>query len=305
LINKANVNNPVVPVNSQKIVLPDGRQLAYATVGKGTPVVYFHGTASSRLEVLLLKEFAESAGLQLIGIDRPGYGLSTFKSRKDLRDFNGDVNFLMDRLGIEQFSVLGWSGGGVFALSYLALFPERITHAVTVGAPSLPFDVSTAHNLPLARYVMKLPFLGMLAMKQMKRQVLRANGDISAFFASKQGKQMLHGCSKEDLKFFSDPTWMTLLYQSMAEAFRQGDMSVKAVVEEHQIFMGPWPFAFSRVPTGKLFIWHGSEDKTCRVDNAYALSRSVDGSVLEVFPGKGHCVMFGEFKKLGGLLRSG
>ena len=40
----------------QTFSLPDGRQLGYCIVGEGKPVLYFHGTASSRLETLLLKE---------------------------------------------------------------------------------------------------------------------------------------------------------------------------------------------------------------------------------------------------------
>ena len=43
---------------SQIIVLPDGRHLWYLIVGEGKPVVYFHATASSRLEVRLLTELA-------------------------------------------------------------------------------------------------------------------------------------------------------------------------------------------------------------------------------------------------------
>ncbi len=272
-------------------------------MGEGKPIVYFHGTASSRLEVLLLRELANSAGLQIIGIDRPGYGLSTFNPRKNLQDFNSDVNSLIDRLGVERFGVLGWSGGGAFALAYLACCPERVTRAVIAGAPALPFDVSTAHNMPFARYVMKIPFLGLFAMKRMSNQVLKANGDIPAFLRSRQGKQMLHACSKSDLKFFSNPSWMTLMYQSMAEAFRQGD-GAKAVLMEHQAFMKPWPVSFSRIPAGKLVIWHGSEDMTCRVANAGLIAKSVLGSQLEIFEGAGHCVMFDNFEKLGKLLGS-
>ncbi len=105
--------------------------------------------------------------------------------------------------------------------------------------------------MPFARYIMKIPFLGLFAMKRMSSQVLKANGDIPAFLKSRQGKQMLHACSRSDLKFFSDPAWMTLMYQSMAEAFRQGD-GVKAVLMEHQAFMKPWPVSFSKIPAGKL-----------------------------------------------------
>ena len=288
-------------MDSQVISLPDGRQLGYCVVGQGKPVVYFHGTASSRYEVLLLRELASTADLQIIGIDRPGYGLSTYDSRKNLQTFNSDVDSLADHLGIDRFAILGWSGGGVFALAYLAYHPERATKAVIAGSPALPFEVSTAHNMPLARYIMTIPFLGVFAMKRMSNQVLRANGNIAAFLASRQGKQMLHACSRSDLKFFSDPAWMKLMYQAMAEAFRQSS-GVKAVLAEHQTFMKPWTFSFSRIPGSKLVIWHGSDDKTCRVANAYSISKNVVGSQLEVFEGAGHCVMFDNFEKLGQLL---
>jgi pimeloyl-ACP methyl ester carboxylesterase len=290
-------------LSQQEITLPDGRQLGYCMVGKGKPVIYFHGTASSRLEVLLLDELANSSDLRIIGIDRPGYGLSTFYPRPKLQDFNSDVNSLADHLGLERFGVLGWSGGGAFALAYLACYPERVARAVIAGAPSLPFDVSTAHNMPFARFIMKTPFVGLFAMKRMRSQVLKANGDIPAFLKSRQGKQVLHACSNGDLKFFSDPVWIALMYQSMAEAFRRGD-GVKAALIEHQAFMKPWPVSFSRIPAGKLFVWHGSEDKTCRVANAELIAKGVVGSQLEIFEGAGHCVMFDNFEKLGKLLGS-
>ena len=94
------------------------------------------------------------------------------------------------------------------------------------------------------------------------------------------------------------------MYQSMAEAFRQGSQGIKAVLQEHQLFMKPWDVPFSRIPAGKLFIWHGADDKTCRVDNAYMISRSVLGAYLEIFEEKGHCIMFDNLEKLGEILRS-
>jgi len=287
------------------IVLPDGRHLGYLIVGRGKPVVYFHGTASSRLEVRLLTELAYTAQLQIISIDRPGYGLSTFVPRKSLCDFADGINFLVDHLGIERFGAIGWSGGGAFALAYVALFPERITRAVVVGTPALPFDVSTAHNMPFARFVMKLPFLGMLALKNMQAQALKANGDIGAFLVSREGRRMLKGWPKEDAKFFSNKVWATLMYGSMAEAFRQGNIGVKTVFLEHQLFMKPWGVSLSRIPAGKVFVWQGAKDKTCRVNNAYRIARAVSGVHLEIFEGQGHCVMFDNLEKLSEIFRSG
>ena len=123
-LSKTNLKSNVDSIG-RTIDLPDGRQLGYLIVGEGKPVVYFHGTASSRLEVLLLKKLAYGSKLQIIGIDRPGYGLSSFTPRKNFSAFANDVNFLVDHLGIKEFGVLGWSGGGVFALTYAALFPKR------------------------------------------------------------------------------------------------------------------------------------------------------------------------------------
>jgi pimeloyl-ACP methyl ester carboxylesterase len=289
-------------LNGKAIILPDGRHLGYLTVGNGNPVLYFHGTASSRLEVNLLKNLTQTSQLQIIGIDRPGYGLSTFKSRKNLHDFTNDVNFLTDYLGLGRFAVLGWSGGGPFALAYAALFPERITQVVVAGAPALPFDVATAHNLPFVRFIMKLPFVGMLALKNMRSQVMKANVDVSAFLKSRSGRRMLSGLSETDLKFFSDPTWLALMYGSMAEAFRQGDLGVKAVFEEHQLFLKPWDVDLSKIPADKVFIWQGTDDKTCRVENAYRLVGAMPGGHLEIFGGQGHCVLFGNLGRLGEIL---
>ncbi|MCJ7763265.1 alpha/beta hydrolase [Candidatus Bathyarchaeota archaeon] len=291
-------------MKGQKFSLPDGRQLGYCVVGEGKPVLYFHGTASSRLEILLLEEFAFAKQLQIIGVDRPGFGLSTFAARKSLRGFARDVDLLVKHLGFDQIAVLGWSGGGVFALGYVALFPERVTKAVVVGAPALPFDVATAHNNSLARFAMKFPYLGMLALKRMRAQVLKANVDIDRFLASKEGRNLLKSWSGADARFFSDRTWVALLYGSMAEAFRQGNRSVKAVLQEHMLFMKPWSVPLTRIPRGKVFVWQGAEDKTCRVDNAVRLGKEVQDAHVEIFSGKGHCVMFDNLEKLCEILRS-
>jgi len=283
-------------VGSQIITLPDGRSLGYATIGRGNPTVYFHGTASSRLEVYLLKRLATEGNLQLIAMDRPGYGLSTYKPRKNIQDLNNDLNFLADHLGINQFSVLGWSGGGVFALAYMTCFPQRVTSGVIAGTPDLPFDASTAHNnIPFAKYIMKLPFLGSIAMHNMRRQVLKADNP-EAFLRSSQGRQILHSCSNRDLTFFSNPTWMRLMHQSMTEAFRQNN-SGNVVLEEHKLFLNPWNLPFKRV-SSKLGVWQGTEDKTCPIKNAYNITRKIKGASLEIFPQQGHCVMFDNIERL-------
>jgi pimeloyl-ACP methyl ester carboxylesterase len=288
---------------AQKFVLPDGRLLGFSVVGEGLPVLYFHGTASSRLETLLLKDFVSVYGFQMIGVDRPGYGLSTFAPRTRLRDFTDDVNCLMAHLRVERFALLAWSGGGPFGLVYAALFPERVSKAVVVGSPALPFNMVTAHNNSLARFAMKIPAVGMWGLKRFRAEVLKANKDIDSFLESKSGRKMIASWPEADAKFFADPAWLRLMYGSMAEGFRQETDGVKAVFQEHQLFIKNWAEPIMQISPGKVCIWQGAEDTTCRVDNAYRLVKSVPNACLEIFEHKGHCVMFDNLPKLSKTLR--
>ena len=89
----------------------------------------------------------------------------------------------------------------------------------------------------------------------------------------------------------------------MAEAFRQGKPSVKAVLQEHQLFMKTWDATLTGIPVGKVVVWQGTDDKTCRVDNAYRIADAVSGAQVEIFSGEGHCVMFNHLDRLAGILR--
>ncbi len=285
-------------MSSQTITLPDKRQLGYAIEGEGKPVIYFHGTASCRLEILLLKEFAHRNQFKLIGIDRPGYGLSTFSNRIGLRNFAKDVNTLTDYLKLSSFAVLSWSGGGPFALAFTALFPEQVTRVVAVGSPALPFDASKAHNgNPLAKVAMKNRWLAMWGLKFFRESILKANQDVDDYLKSRSGKNMVAEWPKPDRKFFADAAWLKRMYAAMAEGFRQ-ESSVKTIFQEHQLFLKPWSENIGLIPTGKLTVWQGAQDKTCPAGNAQKIAQAVKGTRVMLFPDEGHCAIFGQIQNL-------
>jgi pimeloyl-ACP methyl ester carboxylesterase len=298
-------NKSGLDYGSQTFALPDGRLLGYCVLGEGKPVFYFHGTASSRLEALLLNTPFVNGQLRIIGVDRPGYGLSSFAPRKTLRDFVDDVNLLADHLGFEEFALLGWSGGGPFLLTYLALFPERVTQALVAGSACLPFNAANAHNNnPLAQYVMKFPFIAHWALKRFRAFVLKANEDIDAFLATKAGEDFLSEWPREDRKFFADPCWLAMMIGAMAEGFRQGNLAIETIFQEHKLFMKDWDAPLSLIPAEKLCIWQGTEDKTAQTENANRIAKMVREARLEIFSGKGHCVIFDNLEKLSKILLS-
>src|SRR4051812_38476539 len=129
--------------------LPDARDLSYCLYGPGDgqPVLYFHGTPSSRLEPALLNAFGMDIEvllakykIQLIAIDRPGMGLSTFNPAGDFISFARDVNLLLQDLKITSCKVLCWSGGGPFSLAIAYEYEEIIRSVFIITAFSVSFS---------------------------------------------------------------------------------------------------------------------------------------------------------------------
>ena len=92
----------------------DGRKLGIAEFGTpdGQPIVWFHGTPGARRQIPEeARKLADARGLRIVGIDRPGVGLSTAHQYEDIFDFVTDLEMVVDQLGIERFATIGLSGG--------------------------------------------------------------------------------------------------------------------------------------------------------------------------------------------------
>ena len=56
---------------------------------------------------------ATKAGVRIVALDRPGYGLSDFQPDRTILDWPRDVEEAAEALGLTRFSVIGGSGGGL------------------------------------------------------------------------------------------------------------------------------------------------------------------------------------------------
>jgi pimeloyl-ACP methyl ester carboxylesterase len=59
--------------------------------------------------------------------DRPGIGRSDPHPERTIPGYANDVNALVDAMGFERFAVLGYSGGGPYALACGAKLSERVS----------------------------------------------------------------------------------------------------------------------------------------------------------------------------------
>jgi pimeloyl-ACP methyl ester carboxylesterase len=133
------------------VTLPDGRALAYMEWGDraGYPAFYFHGTPSSRLEGAFADDAARRNGFRLIAVDRPGFGRSTFQPARRLVDWPADVCALADALGLDEFGVVGHSGGGPHLFACGALIPPsrlRFVGALGPWGPLANPDIMRSLN---------------------------------------------------------------------------------------------------------------------------------------------------------------
>ena len=94
-----------------------GYSIGYAEYGdpQGRPVLHFHGLPSSRFEInnLDLIEVVERLHVRLILVDRPGIGLSDFRPYT-IASYPDIVTDFADKLGLNQFALMGISSGGKF-----------------------------------------------------------------------------------------------------------------------------------------------------------------------------------------------
>jgi pimeloyl-ACP methyl ester carboxylesterase len=130
-----------VPAVDQTLVLPDGRTLGYALWGEpgGTPVLLVGTSPGSRLLCPDLPATL-AAGVRLVTVDRPGYGRSDPDPHPGMARWVADTGAVVDHLRLERVGLVGWSGGGHFALAAAAGLPERVTAVALAGTPAPAHD---------------------------------------------------------------------------------------------------------------------------------------------------------------------
>ena len=244
-------------------------------------MLFFHGLPGSRLELLHEAPLLASHGLAVTAIDRPGFGLSTRRRERTLLDWPDDVRALADLWKLERFAVVGYSGGGRYALACAAAMPERISTAAVVAGPGPPEMPGARRNLTwLDRASLRLAGPAPLAASALWMPVRWLVLNRPQRFAQMLGREV----SPPDREYLADPEARGSLLESLAEGLRQG---VGAVVDEYAIEARPWGFDTEelRVP---VRIWHGDEDRIVPLSHATYIADRVPRARLEVVKGAGH-----------------
>jgi pimeloyl-ACP methyl ester carboxylesterase len=122
-----------------------GRKFAWRTLGAGPPLLLVngYGGSSADWDPAFRAKLAES--FELICPDNRGMGGSELGSAAELSvdAMAGDLEQLLDHLGIERTALVGWSMGGFVAQRLALRVPQRVSAMVLLAsAPGGPTAVS-------------------------------------------------------------------------------------------------------------------------------------------------------------------
>lgn len=265
---------------SQTLRLPDNRTLGFAVYGDpaGQAVFACHGSLSSRLDIGFADQAARELGLRIIGVDRPGMGLSTYQLNRKLTSFPTDVVQLADHLGAEKFAMYGWSAGGPYALATAAAVPDRVQAVALVGS-ACPYETLRGmRGLDKTDQAMIFMsrFMPAAMSALLKRTVVKAN-DAKLFALMKEGQ------AEADLKYLAQlPPSDAVSF--LRESVRQG---TKGPIRDYKILGAPWGFDLDRVQA-PVDLWIGTEDHSGPEDEQQRLAAAMPHAKLHVMEGEGH-----------------
>jgi pimeloyl-ACP methyl ester carboxylesterase len=263
----------------------DRRTLTYVERGApdGVAVLVSHGTPGSRLSRHPDPTLYEKHGVRMIAYDRPGYGLSDPSPGRSVADAAGDIAAIADSLGLDQFAVVGGSGGAPHALACGALLGDRVLRvgALVTPAPSDTDDFDFFEGL--------------------------ADINVKEFGAALEGREAVEAFIQPFVdKLHSDPDavideivselpdvdraiaereeFRAIMRESFTEAVRQG---VRGWADDDLAFAKSWGFEPEDVHA-EVRLWQGELDVLApRSHGEYVASR-LPNARFELLEGGGH-----------------
>jgi pimeloyl-ACP methyl ester carboxylesterase len=258
--------------NDNTLQLCDGRRLGYSEYGSpaGRTLFYFHGHPGSRFEAPFMADQAAQVGIRLIGIDRPGMGLSSYQAGRAILDWPDDVVELADNLKIDHFSVVGFSGGGPYVAACAYKIPDRL---VTCGIVS-----GVGHVGPFLSFLSRwLPWLVLPITRRFFQDERRAQQSLTRFAAR---------WPEPDRTSFLQPGVKELMAASLVEALRQG---ARGSAYDGMLLGSPWwGFRLEDITFPAVYLWYGERDAQIPIAPAQAIARRIPNCKATYYPDESH-----------------
>jgi pimeloyl-ACP methyl ester carboxylesterase len=256
---------------------PDGRRIGVAEFGSadGPAVVLLHRSPGSRL---LDPDPAATAdaGVRLICVDRPGYGATDPVGAPTRAAAADDLEVVVDALGLEDVALVGWSGGGQFAVQAAGRPAVRARSLTLLATPAPHYEVPWAMPpdlVALCDQVPDDPVAGLAAVK-----------DAMAWFADAPQAAALGDPSPADAAARERPGVAEALVAMTNEAARQGVEGIAFDVVAGSL-RDPFPFDAIDMPVD---LYGGDADHNVGLEHLDWWAERLRDTRRHVLPDTGH-----------------
>ena len=274
--------------------LSDGRQLGFVEHGdpQGAPVFFCHDLFGSRSLRHPDDSILKRLGVRLIGVDRPGYGLSARSAGRDILDGAVDMSALFGAMELEQCALLGYSAGAPYALGFAHRYPQRVSRvAVVASLPPLDQAQSYAVIHPVFGRLLQLARGNPWLMRWLLRGYFffdnqRSPDQFIREYGSLLGQVDRHALSQLPLFNLRRDIW--------DEIREQGS---DGLADELAALTSSWDFRLQdlRVPVD---IWWGEADMYSSPAVGKRMAEIIPDSRLRIEANAGHLVIFSHWEAI-------
>ena len=238
-----------------------------------------HGMACSRLDAAYFHEVGLQLNARIIGVDRPGMGLSSPQPKRTLLGLAQDVEHLTDHLGLAKFSIMvgplsisamvanmqqGMSGGGPSTLACAKALPpsklKAVAMVVALGPPDI--GMSGAQLINRIAYPYGLRYCPALFHRWFWRRDAIGRVDLSdekrLDMLLLQIEKSRPTMSEKDQIAMSDIGFHRLALKSTRQGFVQG---YDGVLLDGKLCCFPFGFKVEDIRSDlPVFLWYGKQD---------------------------------------------
>ncbi|XP_042414519.1 uncharacterized protein LOC122003476 [Zingiber officinale] len=293
------------PVTAPRIVLNDGRHLAYKESGASKDeakykIIAVHGFDSTRDSFPASQELLVELGIYLLTFDRAGYGESDPNPKRSVKSEAFDIEELADKLEIgDKFYLVGISMGAYAAWSCLSYIPHRlrgvalVVPAINYWWRSLPAETAAEAYGKLAkqdrwafRIAHYLPFFfhGWMTQKWFDASAVSTGNPI---VLSEEDKKIRERANKEEQitgfkKIARQQGAFESAYRDVMVVFSNWEFDPTDIVD---------PFPNN---DGSVHIWQGSEDKIVQKEVQRYIAKRLPWIHYHEDPEAGHLFFYEE-----------
>jgi len=272
-------------LRSRAVATSTGRSIGVYEYGdpNGRAIIALHGTPSCGAGFDWADAPARARGLRVIAPDRPGIGHSDAWRMASVSEYATEIEALADALGIERFVVLGYSGGGPYALAVAQRLADRVESATIVAGAGEIGEWATWKDL--SRSDRQLTWLS-LHTPAVARVLLRL-ADVGARLvptvALWSAEAEMAKSDREVMRGLGSSEALALFTQALAG-------SAAGAVDDYALLARPWHVALGEI-TVPVHCWHGTADNLVPMAHTEALLERIPGARLTTWPAEGHLAL--------------